>query len=309
MSQENNQNQNLPDDDEEYEVEAILRKRIREGEPEYLIKWAGWSETANSWEPLENLEKMLDYVHEFDGSVKPRVYGNLKIKENKKNESPPSKRPRPRPFIANMCPRPYFLDDEDETNNDVNPGDRRRPIASMKSRIAENLKKKYKKHHTPSPSLSRAFIANMFRPLFPDEEQKEEDAAAAAAKANNEKEDTNNAVNANVTPAHDRSKPKTSKNVKKKRDTPSKEEDSEKEDPTVNIVIDDPLPTQNPRRLLARRGTAKQVCYYESSDDEEDDHDDHHNDHGDYDDDIYKNYDPETDPFAKPHIVLFADPI
>ncbi|MED6194682.1 La ribonucleoprotein [Stylosanthes scabra] len=128
MSQENNQNQNqnLPDDDEEYEVEAILRKRIREGEPEYLIKWAGWSETANSWEPLENLEKMLDYVHEFDGSMKSRVSGNLK-----KNESPPSKKPRPRPFIANMCPRPYFLDDDeaaaaaaknekDETNNEAN---------------------------------------------------------------------------------------------------------------------------------------------------------------------------------------------
>ncbi|MED6205652.1 La ribonucleoprotein [Stylosanthes scabra] len=296
MSQENNQNQNqsnkkLPGF---FEVDDILRKRIRRGEPEYLIKWAGGEKSANSWEPLENLELMLDYVHEFDASLKSGVSGNMK---KKKNESP-----RPRPFIANMCPRPHFLDsDDDEDEGEAaNNGDRRRPIASMKSRIAENLKKKYKLHaHSSSraPSSRSLFATLCPRPLD-DDDEKEEEAAAAEAN-NNEKDDTNNnAVNVNVTSAadSDRSKPETTKNVKNKRDTPSKEEDSEKEDPTVNIVTD-PLPTPNPRRLLARRGTKKPPCYYEGSDD-------HHDSDADSEE-----YNSENDPFARPHIVLFADPI
>ena len=42
--------------DEEYEVEAILNKRInRVGKIEYLIKWLGYGHKDNTWEPDENI--------------------------------------------------------------------------------------------------------------------------------------------------------------------------------------------------------------------------------------------------------------
>ena len=45
------------DDDEgvEAEVEKILRKRQRNGETEYLVKWVGYDESFNTWEPEENM--------------------------------------------------------------------------------------------------------------------------------------------------------------------------------------------------------------------------------------------------------------
>ena len=35
----------------DYEVEKILDDSIRNGKKEYLIKWKGWCDRANSWEP------------------------------------------------------------------------------------------------------------------------------------------------------------------------------------------------------------------------------------------------------------------
>ncbi|XP_074593670.1 chromobox protein homolog 1-like [Brevipalpus obovatus] len=44
-------------DCQEYVVEKIMRKRINTAtsKTEYFIKWAGWSERSNTWEPAENL--------------------------------------------------------------------------------------------------------------------------------------------------------------------------------------------------------------------------------------------------------------
>ncbi|XP_058785732.1 chromo domain-containing protein LHP1 [Vicia villosa] len=57
-------------DDGFYEIERIRRKRIRKGELQYLIKWRGWPETANTWEPLQNLQSVPDLIHAFEESLK-----------------------------------------------------------------------------------------------------------------------------------------------------------------------------------------------------------------------------------------------
>ena len=51
---------------EEYEVEGILdsRRKGRGRNLEYLVKWKGWSEAHNSWEPKRNLHA-LELVKEF----------------------------------------------------------------------------------------------------------------------------------------------------------------------------------------------------------------------------------------------------
>lgn len=42
--------------EEEYTVEKILDKRIRGGKTEYLIKWEGYPDSENTWEPDDNLD-------------------------------------------------------------------------------------------------------------------------------------------------------------------------------------------------------------------------------------------------------------
>ncbi|KAL3739099.1 hypothetical protein ACJRO7_020491 [Eucalyptus globulus] len=53
-----------------YEIEAVRRKRVRKGQVQYLIKWRGWPETANTWEPFENLMSCSDVIEAFEDSLK-----------------------------------------------------------------------------------------------------------------------------------------------------------------------------------------------------------------------------------------------
>lgn len=43
------------EDEPEYEVEKILDSRIRWRRMEYLVKWKGYDDRHNSWEPVTNL--------------------------------------------------------------------------------------------------------------------------------------------------------------------------------------------------------------------------------------------------------------
>jgi len=49
-----------------FEIEAIRRRRLRKGQLQYLVKWRGWPDSANTWEPLENLKACSDIVDAFD---------------------------------------------------------------------------------------------------------------------------------------------------------------------------------------------------------------------------------------------------
>jgi hypothetical protein len=39
-----------------YEVEKIVNHRIRKGVDEFLVKWLGYDDNENTWEPLSNLD-------------------------------------------------------------------------------------------------------------------------------------------------------------------------------------------------------------------------------------------------------------
>ena len=49
-----------------YEVEGIIDRKRVNGKLMYLIRWKGYDDSENTWEPLSNLEQCMDVVLEFD---------------------------------------------------------------------------------------------------------------------------------------------------------------------------------------------------------------------------------------------------
>ena len=53
--------------DHEYEVEALVGKRMRKGQVQYLVKWKGWDRPEdNSWKSLDGLGGCRDLVEDYE---------------------------------------------------------------------------------------------------------------------------------------------------------------------------------------------------------------------------------------------------
>ena len=52
-------------DEEEYEVEKILDSHHQRGHVQYLVKWKGYSNCDNQWEPPANLGNTKDILQNF----------------------------------------------------------------------------------------------------------------------------------------------------------------------------------------------------------------------------------------------------
>ncbi|XP_010558686.1 PREDICTED: chromo domain-containing protein LHP1-like [Tarenaya hassleriana] len=65
-----------------FEIEAIRRKRVRKGKLQYLVKWRGWPEAANTWEPLENLQSCSDFIDAFEDSFRPGKHGRKRKRKS-----------------------------------------------------------------------------------------------------------------------------------------------------------------------------------------------------------------------------------
>ncbi|XP_058000374.1 chromo domain-containing protein LHP1 isoform X4 [Hevea brasiliensis] len=96
-----------------FEIEAIRRKRVRKGQLQYLIKWRGWPETANTWEPLENLQSCSDVIDLFEESLRS---GKSSRKRKRKYGGPHN---QPRKKLSRSSAGYSITGHEGENNGDV----------------------------------------------------------------------------------------------------------------------------------------------------------------------------------------------
>ena len=51
--------------EEEYEVETILDAKVIRRKFKYLVKWKGYPDSENSWEPLDNIKNASKAIAQF----------------------------------------------------------------------------------------------------------------------------------------------------------------------------------------------------------------------------------------------------
>ena len=51
--------------DYEFEVDEILDSRTYRGYVQYLVRWTGYDDSENSWEPLKNVRHATEALHNF----------------------------------------------------------------------------------------------------------------------------------------------------------------------------------------------------------------------------------------------------
>jgi len=72
--------------EDEYVVEAIMDKRMEDGQPKYLVKWKDWPHSSNTWEPVSNLTGCPELLKEFERTFKVKGSdGPPPKKKEKKN--------------------------------------------------------------------------------------------------------------------------------------------------------------------------------------------------------------------------------
>ncbi|XP_013110678.2 polycomb group protein Pc [Stomoxys calcitrans] len=79
-------------DDRVYAAERIIQKRIRKGVVEYRVKWKGWNQRYNTWEPEVNIldRRLIDIYEQGNKSSSTPSKRGPKKKEKERDPEPES---------------------------------------------------------------------------------------------------------------------------------------------------------------------------------------------------------------------------
>ena len=64
----------------EYEVEEVLDSQLKRGKLKYLVKWSGYTNDHNTWEPelnLTNLKEAINEFHKTNPSAPCKLHANI----------------------------------------------------------------------------------------------------------------------------------------------------------------------------------------------------------------------------------------
>lgn len=78
------ENENGTNEEEEYEVEKVVDKRIHKGKVEYLLKWKGYPSDENTWEPEDSLD-CPELLQEYEKN-RAREKQPVEVKKEKKEK-------------------------------------------------------------------------------------------------------------------------------------------------------------------------------------------------------------------------------
>ncbi|XP_046405886.1 chromobox protein homolog 1-like isoform X2 [Ischnura elegans] len=76
---------------ETFSVEKVLDKRVKNGKVEYLLKWKGYSNEDNTWEPMENLD-CPDLISAFEKKLEGKRGKKQPASTNIEDKKPPKKK-------------------------------------------------------------------------------------------------------------------------------------------------------------------------------------------------------------------------
>lgn len=127
-----------------FAAEAILKRRVRKGRIEYLVKWKGWAMKHSTWEPEENI---LD----------DRLILGFEQKERDRELHGPKKRgPKPKNFVMKARGQKRETSSRASSSRQNAP----RSSSSASSRAASSSSSSSAPpHRLPSPSSSSSTVA------------------------------------------------------------------------------------------------------------------------------------------------------